>query len=145
MQVFPRALKPQSERHRQSPSIINYIALNHNSPTLVTKELILSKTSTKFLCIWVFACMYICVTCMCLVPTEAGRGWWILELTDGCWDATWVLELKPRSSVRAASALTAERLSSPSLPLNDCSQYKPFLLLSGNSCLNRQGPTTGEY
>lgn len=84
MQVFPRALKPQSERHRQSPSIINYIALNHNSPTLVTKELILSKTSTKFLCIWVFACRYICVTCTCLVPTEAGRGWWILELTDGC-------------------------------------------------------------
>lgn len=32
------------------------------------------KIYSLFMCINIFACMYICATCMCLVPAEARRG-----------------------------------------------------------------------
>ena len=60
-----------SVRGTQSPSFIKYKALTHNSPPLVTKEPILSETSTKFLCIWVF-CLHVY---LCVYVTGTHRGW----------------------------------------------------------------------
>ena len=46
-----------------------------------------------------FAHRYPCVPCACLVPEEARRWCWIPR-------TEWVLEIEPRSSAKAASALS---------------------------------------
>jgi hypothetical protein len=45
---------------------------------------------------WCFACMYVCVLYVCLVPTEARDA-------DGCEPSLWVLGIKPRSSLRTGA------------------------------------------
>lgn len=59
------------------------------------------------LCLWVFACINVCVLCASLVPVEARRGrciFWNLGYRRLC-TIMWVLEAKPKSSARAASVL----------------------------------------
>lgn len=74
---------------------------------------ILNNLKDLFFCVWVFglhACvMYVCIPCACLVSVEVRR-----RNQGHRWLGTtmWVLGVKPRSSLRAASALNREAISS---------------------------------
>lgn len=65
------------------------------------------------MCVGVFACMYVCTPCVCLVAEEAGRVWqvpwnWGHRQLEA---AIWFLGTEPSSAGSTASALDLRGVS----------------------------------
>lgn len=59
-----------------------------------------------FLCVWVFACLQVCVANVHLVPVRTRRGLWIPQTVVSCHTCEW--GIKPRYSEEQPVFLTAK-------------------------------------